>query len=354
MRVGNIPPTVYFVFPCYNESEVLEITFSKICNLLHQLVHEGIISDSSRGVFVDDGSIDVSWRMIRETHKDDLFIEGIRLSKNKGHQIALFAGIEYAAARADLIISMDADLQQDIGAVTQFISMYEEGYDVVNGIRESRSTDGVVKKTTARVYYSLLKIMGCGIIKDSADFRMLSQKAAKALVSYKESNIFLRGLVLELGFKSATLEFEVKDRVAGETKYTFRKMLRLALDGITSFSVFPIRVVFFIGIGVLLASIIMITYALVANLRGITVPGWTSLSASLWFLGGLNLIGVGIVGEYIGRIYFEAKRRPRYLIDEMCVGGNEKEGFEPASEKNNIVQVKTNIMNSNSIDSTLK
>lgn len=284
MKMAKLP-VLFLVLPCYNESAILDYTCSRLQELYSKLMNT-TISEKSRILFIDDGSVDGTWEKIICFHAKDRRFEGLRLSKNKGHQTALYAGIEYVAERADVIISLDADLQQDIMAVPRFLEMYEDGYDVVNGIRNDRKTDGSFKKLTALGYYRLMRLMGCGLMENSADFRMLSKRAAKALMGYRESNLFLRGLIPELGFKSGTITFDVKERVAGESKYSLKKMATLAVDGITSFSVFPIRAVFSLGLMVLLLSIVMVAYALVANLLGDTVSGWTSLSASLWFLGG--------------------------------------------------------------------
>lgn len=313
-------PVLCLVLPCYNEDKILDYTYSELHMLYSRLIGT-VISEESRILFVDDGSTDTTWERIVKFHGRDKCFEGLRLSKNKGHQTALYAGIEYAVGRADVIISLDADLQQDIETISELLGMYAGGYDIVNAVRNDRKTDGWFKKVTALAYYKLMRAMGCNLIENSADFRMLSKRAAKALTEYQESNLFLRGLIPELGFKAGIVSFDVKERLAGESKYSLKKMITLAVDGITSFSIFPIRIIFCLGVFVLLLSVVMVMYALIANILGNTVSGWTSLSASLWFLGGVELIGIGTVGEYIGRTYIEAKRRPRYFIDERCVGG---------------------------------
>lgn len=316
---------LYIVIPCYNEEEVIKESARILKSVMDELITDKRIDSCSRVLFADDGSADGTWEMICCIHNQDSLFEGIRLSKNKGHQTAVFAGTEAALKYADVIITMDADLQQDVRAIPRFLDMYEQGYQIVCGIRNDRNTDSVFKRTTASLYYWLLHSMGCDVIENSADYRMLSWKAADALVQHKESNLFIRGLVPTLGFKSGTLYFDVKERSAGESKYTLKKMVQLALDGITSFSIRPIRIILCFGIIVFMLSIFMIAYIVSAYISSSTVSGWASLAASVWFLGGGQLIGTGIVGEYIGRIYMESKRRPRYFIEDSRISSHEKQ-----------------------------
>lgn len=319
MKSGNIK--LYLVLPCYNEEEIIESSAEILSGLYKELILEEFISQDSHILFVDDGSKDKTWEIICKLHYQDNMFEGIRLSKNKGHQIAIYAGTEIAIRYADAIITMDVDLQQDVGAIRQFIHMYREGYDVVYGVRNNREADGFFKKATATLYYKLLRIMGCEIIEQSADYRLLSKKAAEALVQYRESNLFIRGLVPTLGFKSGSVFFDVKERKAGKSKYTLNKMIQLALDGITSFSIRPIRLVLSMGILVSFISSAMIVYAVYTFAMGTPVSGWASLSASIWFLGGVQLIGIGVIGEYVGRTYMESKRRPHYFIEDYQMNG---------------------------------
>lgn len=277
---------LYIVIPCYNEEEIIEESALVLKSVMKELVAGRRIDSGSRVLFADDGSSDETWKIICRIHNNDSLFEGIRLSKNKGHQTAIFAGTETALKYADVIITMDADLQQDVRAIPRFLDMYDQGYQVVCGIRNDRNTDSVFKKTTASLYYRILRSMGCDVIGNSADYRMLSKKAADALVQHKESNLFIRGLVPTLGFKSGTLYFDVKERSAGESKYTLKKMVQLALDGVTSFSIKPIRIILYFGIIVFMLSVMMVVYIVFSYLSSSTVSGWASLAASIWFLGG--------------------------------------------------------------------
>lgn len=310
---------LYLVLPCFNEEEILQESVKTLCCLYQTLFEEGKINCASRILFVDDGSADKTWNLISEIHKENEVVEGIRLSSNKGHQTAIYAGIETSLQYADAIITMDADLQQDPLAVPQFLDMYHQGYDVVCGIRKNRNTDSFLKKATASAYYMILKILGCSVIEQSADYRLLSKKAADALIQHKENNLFIRGLVPALGFRRGTIYFDVGERKAGQSKYTCRKMMKLALDGVTSFSIQPIRMVLCMGITVSAISIVMILYIIYAYFTSDIVSGWASLATAIWFLGGVQLIGTGIVGEYVGRTYMESKHRPRYFIEDSTI-----------------------------------
>ncbi len=307
---------LYVVVPCYNEEAVLPETSKRLREKLSSLIKADKISDKSRIIFVDDGSKDKTWEIISELYEVDDIFGGIKLSRNKGHQNALLAGLMTAKEDADMIISMDADLQDDINAVDQFVDKYYEGCDIVYGVRSSRKTDTAFKRGTAGMFYKLMQLLGVDIVDNHADYRLMSKRAVEALSQFKEVNLFLRGIVKQIGFKSDIVYYERSERFAGESKYPLKKMLSFAFDGITSFSIKPIRLVTVLGFVVFLISIGFIIYTIVSNILGITVAGWSSLMCSLWFLSGLQIMALGIVGEYIGKIYTEVKERPKFIIDE--------------------------------------
>lgn len=312
---------LFIVLPCYNEEAVLNLSADKALKFYDKLIEDGLVSSKSRLLFVDDGSSDRTWEIITKLHESHNEICGIRLSKNKGHQIAIFSGMNYAADQgADCVITIDADLQQDINAIPEFLKKYNEGCDIVYGVRKSRNTDGFFKRTTATLYYKFMRALGCELLEQSADYRLLSKRAVKALNSYKESNLFIRGLVPELGFKTDIVYFDVSSREAGESKYTLKKMFSLALNGITSFSIRPIRFVTIMGFLVFLISVVMMIQTLVDHINGAAVRGYPTLMISLWFIGGVQLLSLGIIGEYVGRTYMESKNRPRYFIDKETGG----------------------------------
>ncbi len=316
------PVILYLVMPCYNEEEVLRMSSGKALDLYARLIDNGTISSDSRILFSDDGSKDRTWEIITELHAENKTFCGIRLSKNRGHQIAIYSGMVYAAEHgAECVITIDADLQQDIEAVPRFLQKYAEGCDIVYGVRDSRDTDSLFKKTTATMYYKFMRSLGCDLIEQSADYRLLSNRAVKALASYKENNLFIRGLVPEMGFKSDIVYFHVKEREAGSSKYTLKKMVSLALNGITSFSIQPIRLVGLLGVGVLIVSVVMMIVTLIDHIRGVTVAGWSTIVISIWFLGSIQLISLGVIGEYVGRTYMETKNRPRYFISDETGDG---------------------------------
>lgn len=313
---------LYLVMPCYNEEEILEMSSVKAQKLYDRLMETQVITSDSRIVFVDDGSRDRTWEIINSLHEKNPIFRGIRLSRNKGHQIAIYSGMVYSAEQgADCVITIDADLQQDIEAVPRFLEKYSEGCDIVYGVRDSRDTDGFFKKATATAYYKFMRFLGCNLIEQSADYRLLSNRAVKALASYKENNLFIRGLVPEMGFKSDIVYFHVSEREAGSSKYTLKKMMSLALNGITSFSIQPIRLVILLGIIVFIISVAMMIVTLIDHMRGVTVPGWSTLTISIWFLGGVQLLSLGVIGEYVGRTYMETKNRPRYFISDETEDG---------------------------------
>ena len=266
-------------------------------------------------MLVDDGSKDKTWSLIEQLVNDNEYFVGLKLSRNRGHQNAVLAGLMTAKDEADVVISMDADLQDDINAIDRFLEEYEKGYDVVYGVRSSRKTDTAFKRSTALAFYKLMQKMGVEVIYNHADFRLMSKRVLMHLADYKEVNLFLRGMVPLVGFKSTTVEYERAERFAGKSKYPLKKMISFALDGITSLSVKPIRMIFSLGLVIFIISLIMLIYALIRYIMGLTVAGWTSILGSIWLLGGIQLLAMGVVGEYIGKIYNETKARPRFIIE---------------------------------------
>lgn len=303
------------VVPCYNEEAVLHETTKQLSQLVDDLIAKGKIQ-SCEILYVDDGSHDATWTLIEELQKSSTYVHGLKLAHNVGHQFALWAGLEYAAERADAIISIDADLQDDIAVIEQMIDAYKDGCEVVYGVRKERKTDTVFKRWTALGFYSLMQKMGVNIVYNHADFRLTSQRATQELMRYPERNMFIRGMVRLLGFKTAEVYYDRKERFAGESKYPLAKMLNFAVDGITSFSIQPLRMIATIGFIVTVLSFVAAVYALVSYLCGSVVAGWTSMLISIWFIGGAILLSLGIIGEYIGKIYKEVKRRPRYHIEK--------------------------------------
>lgn len=308
--------TLYLVLPCYNEEAVLPSTAKTLYGKMHALMDAGTISAESRIVFVNDGSKDRTWELIEKLHYSDPLFRGISLSKNRGHQNALLAGLMTVKDECDAVITLDADLQDDVDAIDGMLAKFTEGNEIVYGVRSSRGNDSFFKKTTALAFYRLMNYLGAETINNHADFRLMSRKALCALESFGEVNLFLRGLVPLLGFRSDCVYYERKERTAGETKYPLKKMLAFAFEGITSFSIKPIRMIALIGALVFLASIVMLIYSLIRHLTGHTISGWTSLAVSIWALGGIQLLSLGIIGEYIGKVYLETKKRPRYIIDK--------------------------------------
>lgn len=304
------------VVPCYNEEEVLKETTRQLSDTLALMKNEGKIEDG-KILYVDDGSKDATWPLIEQLADSNPCVMGLKLAHNVGHQQALWAGLDWTAnSNYDAAVSIDADLQDDVSAIPQMADLYNKGIDIVYGVRKERKTDTFFKKHTAQLFYKLMRTMGGEIVYNHADFRLMSRRALKALVSYPERNLFLRGLVPMLGYSYASVYYDRKERFAGESKYPFTKMLNFALDGITSFSVKPLRLITTAGLIFMLASIIAIIYALSAFASGHVFPGWTSLLISVWFIGGSVLTAIGIIGEYIGKIYKEVKRRPRYFIEK--------------------------------------
>lgn len=307
-------PTLFIVIPCYNEEEVLPITAPMFLNKLLSLVHEGKIADASRIMFVNDGSRDRTWEIISELSRSDEHYIGISQSRNRGHQNAVLAGLMEARGRCDITISVDCDGQDDINAMDKMVDAYADGCDVVYGVRSSRETDTFFKRSTAQGFYKFLSLMGAEVVYNHADYRLISARALDALSEFHEVNLFLRGMVPLVGFKSTSVEYSRSERIAGESKYPLKKMIALALDGITSLSVKPLRMIMSFGLTVALISFIGVIWAIVAAICGDTVAGWASTTCIVCFVGGVQLICMGIIGEYVGKIYMETKARPRYII----------------------------------------
>ena len=309
--------TLYVVVPCYKEEAVLPETAKRLKAKLETLMQAGKISPDSRILFVNDGSRDKTWDIIAELHAQDKIFSGVNLSRNRGHQNALVAGLFTAVQRADIMVSMDADLQDDINAMDKMIDLYHDGNDIVYGVRSSRKTDSFFKRFTAEGFYRLMKLMGVDIVFNHADYRLMSRRAVEGLLQFEEVNLFLRGVVPQVGFRWATVEYERAARFAGESKYPLKKMIAFALDGITSFSIKPLRLILFLGGAIFLFSIIALLWAFIARIAGKTVSGWASLMCSIWMIGGIQLLCLGVIGEYIGKIYGEAKKRPRFIIERV-------------------------------------
>lgn len=303
------------VVPCYNEEEVLPETTKELGQILNDLIDKKKIAPNSKLLFVNDGSKDKTWEIISSYSEKYDYVTGIKFTRNYGHQNALLAGMSLAVKYSDMIITIDADLQDDVNAIYKMVDKFIEGYDVVYGVRNSRDTDSFFKKHTALMYYGLMKKMGVNLIPDSADYRLLSKRATEALLGYKERNLFLRGMVPLVGYKSTKVYYPRKERYAGTSKYPLKKMIHFALDGITSFSIAPIHLIMSMGLIVMLISIILMIYTIAEKIEGHIVPGWSSLMISIWFLGGVQLISVSVIGEYIGKVFTEVKHRPRFNIE---------------------------------------
>ncbi|MCI5858076.1 MAG: glycosyltransferase family 2 protein [Agathobacter sp.] len=307
---------LYIVIPCYNEEEVLGETARRLTDKLNRMITDQVISDKSRMVFVDDGSKDRTWELIRELHETNPLVLGIKSSRNRGHQNTLLAGLFTVKDDCDMVISMDADLQDDIEVLDQFVEKYDEGCEIVYGVRSARKTDTFFKKFTAESFYKLMSHMGVDIVYNHADYRLMSKRAIQELENYKEVNLFLRGIVPMIGFKTGVVEYERHERFAGKSKYPLKKMLAFAMDGITSLSIKPIRFITALGVTLFLVSIVLLIYYIIGYFAGNTIEGWATLVISIWGIGGLELLAIGVIGEYIGKIYLETKGRPRYIIEE--------------------------------------
>lgn len=308
--------TLYVVVPCYNEEAVLEETTKRLKEKLTKLIKSKKISNKSKVMYVNDGSKDKTWEIIKKINSEEDLFTGISLSRNRGHQNALLAGLMTAKNYADVVISMDADLQDDINAMDEMLDKYYSGCDIVYGVRSSRKKDTWFKKTTAQAFYKFMKVMGVDLVYNHADYRLTSKKVLDEFENFKEVNLFLRGMFPLVGYKSDVVYYERHERFAGESKYPLKKMLNFAWNGITSFSVRPIRLVLNLGIIIFAISLLVLLYCLVVKLLGKTVTGWTFTVCSIWFVSGIQMLSLGIIGEYIGKIYSETKRRPRYIISD--------------------------------------
>ncbi|CDH91415.1 probable glycosyl transferase [Clostridium botulinum B str. Eklund 17B (NRP)] len=313
------------VIPCYNEEAVLHETAKRLLVKMNSMIDKDFIAHDSKILFVNDGSKDKTWNIIEELHAQNPIFSGVNLSRNKGHQNALLAGLMTAKNYADITISLDADLQDDIEVIDKFVEEYYSGSDVVYGVRSSRKTDTFFKRTTALGFYKFMNALGVDVMYNHADYRLMSKRALEGLNQFKEVNLFLRGIVPLIGYKYSVVEYERHERFAGESKYPLKKMLAFALDGITSFSIKPIRIITGLGFFIFFVSFIALIYSLIVKFLGNTVTGWTSLTLSIWMLGGIQLLSLGVIGEYIGKIYNETKQRPRFIIADKLIKTNEDE-----------------------------
>lgn len=309
-------PKLYIVIPCYNEEEVLAETIKRLTRKMDGLIAGGIVRDDSRLLFVNDGSTDGTWRLLEEYYQTNPYVAAVGLSRNKGHQNALLAGLMTAKEFADIVISMDADLQDDIEVVDEFIARYREGAEIVYGVRNSRKKDSFFKRRSAVVFYKLMAKMGVEVVYNHADYRLMSKRALDELEQFREVNLFLRGIVPMIGFRTATVEYARGERFAGKSKYPLKKMTAFAVDGITSCSIKPIRMITSVGFLITLLSFLMLIYVVIGALSGGTVQGWASLTVLICFFGGFQILSIGIIGEYVGKIYMETKQRPRYIIEK--------------------------------------
>ncbi len=312
-------PVLYIVVPCYNEEEVLHETTKRLTEKMNKMIAEGNISGESRIMYVNDGSKDKTWDIISEYYEKNPLITGLCLSRNRGHQNALLAGLMTAKEYADAVISMDADLQDDVEAVDRFVEELKKGSDIVYGVRSSRKKDSFFKKHTALMFYKIMEKMGVEIVYNHADYRLMSKRALEGLAEFKEVNLFLRGIVPMIGYKSSTVSYERDKRFAGESKYPLKKMISFAVDGITSCSVKPIRMITSAGLVISFLSIILLIYVIIGHFMGNTIQGWPTLMVLICFFGGFQIMSIGIVGEYVGKIYMETKERPRYIIKDKLL-----------------------------------
>ena len=319
---------LYMVIPCYNEEEVLPETSRRLKEKVNALIEKGKIDKGSRIVFVNDGSKDRTWEIIKTLHEEDFVFSGINLTRNRGHQNALLAGLMTVMDDADMAISMDADLQDDIDAIDEMIDKYLDGIDIVYGVRSSRAKDTFFKKATAEGFYKIMNSMGANTVFNHADYRLMSKRALEGLSRFQEVNLFLRGIVPMIGYPTDVVYYERGERFAGESKYPLGKMLSFAIEGITSLSTKPIRMITFLGFFIFLVSIGILIYSLVRHFMGATIVGWTTLMVSVWGIGGLILLSLGVVGEYIGKIYLETKARPRFIVEQFLDEAAQREKNE--------------------------
>ena len=309
-------PILYLVVPCYNEEAVLPETVKRLSDKLDSMCSAGLVSNQSRMLLVDDGSKDGTWELIRKYNNENDWVEGVKLAHNRGHQNALLCGLMTAKAKCDCAVSLDADLQDDVDVIDEFVRKYFDGCDVVYGVRNRRDTDTWFKRTTAEGFYKIMKALGVDVVFNHADYRLMSKRALEGLAEYGEVNLFLRGIVPLIGYKSDRVYYDRHERFAGESKYPLKKMVSFALDGITSFSVKPLKLISSLGILVSFLSVLGLVYALASHAMGRAVSGWTAIVCSIWLLGGLQMLCLGVVGGYVGKIYGEVKARPRYRIEE--------------------------------------
>lgn len=319
------PNRLFIVVPCYNEEEVLPETSKRLLEKLKNLIADGKVAENSRIAFVNDGSKDKTWEIISELHKQNTLVSGINLSRNRGHQNALLAGLMTVLPEADMAVSMDADLQDDINAIDEMVDKYLDGCDIVYGVRSKRTTDSFFKRFTAESFYRLMDKLGAKTVFNHADYRLMSKRALEALSSFKEVNLFLRGIVPMIGFKNDVVYYERAERFAGESKYPLKKMIAFSVEGITSLSTTPIKMITKLGLFIFFVSIGMLIYSLIRYFTGHTSIGWTSTIVSVWAIGGLILFSIGVIGSYIGKIYLETKGRPRFIIDEYLNDGEQKD-----------------------------
>ena len=313
-----MPDTLYIVVPCYNEEAVLPETSSRLRDKLLRLIDAELAGQNSKILYVDDGSTDKTWEIIEALHASDTYYSGVKLAHNMGHQNALLAGLMTARNHADVTISLDSDLQDDIECLDEFMRKYYSGCDIVYGVRDARGSDTFFKRWSAQAFYRFLKMLGVNIVYNHADYRLMSKRALDGLSSFREVNLFLRGIVPLIGYKSGTVKYARGERFAGESKYPLKKMLAFAWDGVSSFSVRPMRMITILGILIFIISLGFMLYSFImAILPGRTVPGWSTLMISVWLLGGLQLLALGVIGEYIGKIYGEVKGRPKYIIETV-------------------------------------
>jgi len=309
-------PLLCVIVPCYNEEEVLEVTTAKLKKVIEQCIQKDLICENSFIRYIDDGSSDNTWQIIEEECKKSLLVSGIKLSRNFGHQNALLAGMMSVRDVADCILSIDADLQQDENCIPDFVNKYMEGNDIVIGVRKNRQTDSFFKRFFANCYYGFLNILGVKIQRNHSDYRLISKKAMESLSDFSETALFLRGIFPLLGYKQAIVYHDVGKRTAGKSKYNYRKMISLAINGVTSFSIVPMRIISFIGLFIFMVSLGMSAYVLITFINGAAIPGWSSTILPIYLIGGIQLLCIGVVGEYIGKIYLEVKKRPRYIIEK--------------------------------------
>lgn len=318
--------TLYLVIPCYNEEEVLHETSKRLLDKISNMMEKDVIAEDSKILFVNDGSKDRTWEIIKELHNSNDIFCGVNLSRNRGHQNALLAGLMTAKKYANMTISLDADLQDDVDVIDKFVEEYYNGSDIVYGVRSSRKTDTFFKRTTALAFYKLMTMLGADTVYNHADYRLMSKRALEGLSEFKEVNLFLRGLVPMIGYKHSIVEYERHERFAGESKYPLKKMIAFALDGITSLSIKPISIITGLGFFIFAISFVALIYSLIAKFTGNVVSGWTSLTVSIWMIGGIQLLSLGVIGEYIGKIYNETKQRPRFIIaDELIKRSSDQE-----------------------------